>query len=89
MKLNEKQHQIIAKASIQELIKQLDLELYDGTEKTRHDISTRVQSWITKLQVTDHKPRIMSIEPSANPFSEKSDWIQNQKAVHGRDWVPF
>lgn len=90
VKLNEIQHQILAKTSVQMLIERFDCVIHDGGQKTRTDISNRVQSWITKIQISEKKPRVMSVDnPAADPFSDKSPWMINQKAVHGREWCPF
>jgi hypothetical protein len=88
MILNEIQHQIIAKASVQELIERLGLEVVDNGYKVRSSVSQRVQGWMDKAAAAG--PRIISVEnPEGDAFTEKAEWMENQKKVYGPGWCPF
>lgn len=87
-KLNEKEHQIIAKASIQELIKQLDLEVIDSGIEVRRQVSNRVDQWI-KTTASAGRRIVVTDNPDGGHFADRDVWIRDQRAVNGNGWCPF
>lgn len=84
--INENKHKILALPAVQELIKTFDLEHHDSGKEQRRLISNRIDNWFEKLEFN---PRIISQDAPKGPFSDKSTWIGQQIAMHGKSWCPF